>query len=54
MIQIESTSVEKLYRFRGKTFPANPATIKQLNYARALNRSLERYELIEKQNGSKK
>lgn len=45
MIQFENDK-EKLYKFRGKTFPASPATIKQLNYALALNRSSERYVLV--------
>jgi hypothetical protein len=46
MIQPTSTETEKWYRFRGKTFLASPATIKQLNYALALNRSPERYEQV--------
>jgi hypothetical protein len=43
MIQVDSTATEKMYTFRGKTFPANPTTIKQLNYALALNRAPDRY-----------
>lgn len=48
MIEVEKDAKEKLYKFRGKTFPANPATIKELNYALALNRSSERYVEVSK------
>lgn len=34
---------EKTYKFRRKTFAADPRTIQELNYALALNRSDERY-----------
>jgi hypothetical protein len=37
---------EKLYEFRGKVFPSDETTIRQLNYALALNRSKERYKLV--------
>jgi|694.fasta_scaffold00683_9 hypothetical protein len=37
---------EKLYTFRGKTFPCNPKTIQKLNLALAYNQSKERYEEV--------
>lgn len=43
MIHTDKEATEKFYKFRGKVFPENPATIKQLNYALALNRANERY-----------
>lgn len=42
-------SENKIYKFRGKTFPAHPNTIQQLNYALALNRCQDRYvEVVKK------
>ena len=38
---------QKLYTFRGKTFPCNPKTIQKLNLALAYNQSKERYEEVE-------
>lgn len=38
---------EKLYEFRGKIFPCDEKTIHQLNYALALNKSKERYILVD-------
>jgi hypothetical protein len=37
---------EKLYTFRGKTFPCDPKTIQKLNLALAYNQSKERYEEV--------
>ena len=37
---------EKLYTFRGKTFPCNPKIIQQLNLALTYNRAKERYEEV--------
>ena len=42
----EETTKQELYTFRGKTFYSDARTIKQLNYALALNRSTERYEKV--------
>lgn len=42
----EKTTKQELYTFRGKTFYSDARTIKQLNYALALNRSTERYEKV--------
>jgi len=53
MTDIETTNGEKTYTFRGKTFSANPATVKELNYALALNRSTERYVEVAKQSKKK-
>lgn len=39
---------EKLYEYRGKQFQCDEWTIAQLNRALALNRSEERYVLVEK------
>lgn len=47
MNPLPSNSGEKLYSFRGKTFYSNPKTISVLNYALALNRSSERYVLVD-------
>lgn len=44
---------EKMYKFRGKTFPCKPQTIQQLNLALAYNRAKERYEEIEQRTASK-
>jgi hypothetical protein len=44
---------EKLYTFRGKTFPCNPKTIQQLNLALAYNRAKERYEEVKPRTTSK-
>ena len=44
---------EKEYKFRGKKFTCSPATVAKLNYALALNRSEERYTLVENKNGKK-
>ena len=44
---------EKMYTFRGKTFPCKPHTIQQLNLALAYNRAKERYEEIEQRTASK-
>lgn len=38
----------KIYKFRGKTFKCDSNTIKQLNYALALNGSKERYVEVKK------
>lgn len=38
---------EKLYEFRGKVFPSDEKTIRQLNYALSLNKSEERYKLVD-------
>lgn len=43
MTHTDTDTAEKLYAFRGTTFLAHPSTIKQLNYALALNRVNERY-----------
>lgn len=37
---------QKIYKFRGKTFPASPRVIQQLNLALAYNRAKERYEEV--------
>ena len=44
---------EKMYKFRGKTFPCKPQTIQQLNLALAYNRAKERYEEVEQRTASK-
>lgn len=44
----------KSYMFRGKRIESKPDTIKQLNYALALNRSPDRYVEIKKENGNTK
>ena len=43
---VNSNSVENFYSFRGKTFACDANTIRQLNYALALNQKSERYELV--------
>ncbi len=48
MINTTDLPKEKLYEYRGKQFMADEWTIKQLNYALALNRSDERYTLVKK------
>lgn len=35
------------YKYKGKIIESDPHTIKQLNYALALNRSKDRYVLVE-------
>lgn len=42
------TEGEKMYTYQGKTFYSHPEIIQQLNYALALNRSLERYEEVKR------
>jgi len=37
---------QKMYKFRGKVFPAYPWIIQKLNIALAYNRSNERYEEV--------
>ena len=54
MIIQNTQSEEKEYKFRGKKFMSSPAIIAQLNYALALNKSEERYTLVENKNGLKK
>jgi hypothetical protein len=49
----EETHTEELYTFRGKTFYSDAWTIKQLNYALALNKSTERYEKVNTRTDSK-
>jgi hypothetical protein len=39
-------SKQHLYTFRGAEFMSDEETIRQLNYALALNRSTERYEKV--------
>lgn len=39
---------EKLYEYQGKQFKCDPWTIKQLNYALALNGRKDRYVLVKK------
>jgi hypothetical protein len=48
----EETHKQELYTFRGKTFYSDEWTIKQLNYALALNRSTERYEKVNRKTDS--
>jgi len=43
----EERPKQELYTFRDKTFYSDEWTIKQLNYALALNRSNERYEKVQ-------
>jgi hypothetical protein len=42
----EKTPKQELYTFRDKTFYSDEWTIRQLNYALALNRSTEKYEKV--------
>lgn len=51
--QTQMNTTEQLYKFRGKKFLCDEYTIRQLNYALALNRSQERYELVKTQNARK-
>ena len=44
---------KELYTFRGKTFYSDAWTVKQLNYALALNYSKERYEKVNGRTDSK-
>lgn len=46
MTYTTSRPTEQLYEFRGKQFMSDEQTIRQLNYALALNRSEERYVLV--------
>jgi hypothetical protein len=39
---------EKMYKFRGKTFPCDAKTMQILNNALALNQSKEKYEPVER------
>lgn len=44
MIGIINNHKKELYTFRGRTFYSDAWTVKQLNYALALNNARERYE----------
>lgn len=47
METVNKNTKEQTYTFRGRTFKCDAVTIKNLNYALALNGKSERYVLVE-------